>query len=186
VATSAKNDAHPRPYFLLTSDEHSSILRISRHHKGIFPQMLYFWNPGKKTRTGVCSRCRDRQTPIIFDEPGKGIVMLKEDEEKPVPTPQPEEGSKRGRTIRARYGEDYFHRIGTKGGNTLKEKRGSEYYRTIAEKGGKANMNKYGSSHFSEMGKRGGNTTRERQDADFYRRIGQKGGEARRRKKEEK
>src|SRR5579875_4116259 len=37
-----------RRWILLTSDEHSSILRISRHHKGIFSQMPYFWNPGKK------------------------------------------------------------------------------------------------------------------------------------------
>src|SRR6266568_4447395 len=75
--------------------------------------------------------------------------------------------SKRGNTVRDKYGDDYFRRIGKKGGNALKDKRGSEYYRSIAQKGGRANVVKYGPGHFSERGKKGGNTTRERRGSDF-------------------
>src|SRR5713226_9742169 len=105
--------------------------------------------------------------------------MLPEDDEKPVLTtedagtleaPLPVAAGRRrgGRTIRAKYGEDYYQRIGQKGGEVLKERRGSEYYRTIAQKGGNANVSKYGSNHFSEMGKKGGNATKQGQDPDFY------------------
>src|SRR6516164_4784225 len=101
--------------------------------------------------------------------------MLPEDEERPIPTAEDEEtpeaplsaaaGRRRGgNTIRAKYGEDYYRRIGQKGGEVLKERRGSEYYRKIARKGGNANVNKYGSNHFSEMGKKGGNATKQSQD----------------------
>jgi general stress protein YciG len=114
---------------------------------------------------------------------GKGSGMLPEGEEKTIPTSTSEAGHKRGNTVRNKYGEDYFQRIGRKGGTVLKERRGSEYYRTIAQKGGRANVSKYGSDHFSEMGKKGGNTTKERQDTDFYSRIGRLGGAAKRRNK---
>jgi len=92
----------------------------------------------------------------------------------------------RGATIREKYGEDYFQRIGSKGGTSLKEKRGREHYRAIARKGGMTNVNKYGPDHFSEMGKRGGNITKERQDADFYSRIGRMGGSAKHQNRENK
>jgi len=114
---------------------------------------------------------------------GKGIVMLPEDEEKPVPMSTSEAGRKGGSTVRDKYGEDYYRRIGKKGGTALKEKRGNEYYRTIAQKGGQSNVSKYGPDHFSAMGKKGGNTTKARQDPEFYSRIGRMGGAARRKKK---
>lgn len=114
---------------------------------------------------------------------GKGVGMLSEGEEKVTSMSRAEVSSKGKGTVREKYGEDYFQRIGKKGGTVLKEKRGREYYRAIAQKGGRANVSKYGSDHFSAMGKKGGNTTKERQDADFYSRIGRLGGAAKRRNK---
>lgn len=114
---------------------------------------------------------------------GKGLAMLSEDEERPVPISALESSRKGGSTIRERYGEDYYRRIGKKGGTALKESRGSEYYREIAQRGGQANVSKYDANHFSDMGKKGGNATKSSQDPDFYSRIGKMGGAARRRKK---
>src|SRR5437588_5840984 len=123
---------------------------------------------------------------------GKGLTMLAKGQEKPVPmsTSKAERKDRTGvinhaRTVREKYGEDYYQRIGKKGGAALKEKRGSEYYRSIAQKGGQANVNKYGTDHFSEMGKKGGNTTKERKGSDFYSRIGKMGGAAKRQKNKE-
>src|SRR5947209_20041118 len=111
--------------------------------------------------------------------------MLSGSEEELISTAKVEEGggvSKRGNTVRDKYGDDYFRRIGKKGGNALKDKRGSEYYRSIAQKGGRANVVKYGPGHFSEMGKKGGNTTRERRGSDFYKQIGKMGGSVKKQK----
>lgn len=116
---------------------------------------------------------------------GKGLDMSLDSEAQPVTMSTAEAGHIGGSTVRDKYGEDYFRRIGKKGGTSLKEKRGSEYYRTIAQKGGQANVDKYGPDHFSSMGKKGGNTTKERQDADFYSRIGRMGGTAKRQKSKE-
>jgi uncharacterized protein len=115
---------------------------------------------------------------------GKGLSgMLSEEEKNPVHLSTSDTNHQMSATVREKYGDDYYQRIGKKGGITLKQRRGSEYYRSIAQKGGQANVSKYGSNHFSEMGKKGGNATKENQDADFYSRIGKLGGAAKRQKK---
>jgi uncharacterized protein len=115
---------------------------------------------------------------------GKGVsVMVSEEEKKAMPMSTLDVSRKGGRTVRDKYGKDYYRRIGKKGGTALKKQRGSDYYREIAQKGGMANVTKYGVQHFSDMGKKGGNTTKSRQDPDFYRRIGKLGGAAKHQKK---
>src|SRR5215469_10048488 len=139
---------------------------------------------GGLTRTGkqaiLCSRSVQHLHSLFWRSAMTKKVDL---EVQNAPMTTSEAGRKGGTTVRDRYGEDYYRRIGKIGGTALKDKRGSDYYRDIAKKGGRANMTKYGPDHFAAMGKKGGNTTKERQSPDFYSRIGKLGGAAKRSKK---
>jgi hypothetical protein len=87
------------------------------------------------------------------------------DDTKPTPRKRgpvagTEEARRGGQAVRARYGHDFFARIGKKGGETVRREHGSEFY--------------------SEIGKKGGQSTKRRQGTEFYQAIGKKGGQANR------
>ena len=71
-----------------------------------------------------------------------------------------EEARRGGQAVRAKYGKEFFSRIGKKGGDTVRREHGSDFY--------------------AQIGKKGGDSTKQRQGADFYARIGKKGGESNR------
>src|SRR5207248_7630956 len=68
---------------------------------------------------------------------GKGLTKLAKGQEKPVPMSTSKADRKERSTVREKYGEDYYQRIGKKGGNDIKEKRGSDHYGYIAKNEGK-------------------------------------------------
>src|SRR5579884_2714894 len=72
------------------------------------------------------------------------------------PTAGTAEARRGGEAVRAKYGKEFFSKIGKKGGDTVRREHGSEFY--------------------AEIGRKGGETTKARQGADFYARIGKKGG----------
>ena len=72
-----------------------------------------------------------------------------------------EEARRGGEAVRAKYGRDFFSRIGKKGGDTVRREHGSDFY--------------------AQIGRKGGESTKSRQGPDFYARIGKKGGESNRR-----
>ena len=76
------------------------------------------------------------------------------------PTAGTAEARRGGEAVRAKYGRDFFAKIGKKGGDTVRREHGPEFYASI--------------------GRKGGETTKARQGADFYARIGKKGGESNR------
>lgn len=72
------------------------------------------------------------------------------------PTAGTAEARRGGEAVRAKYGRDFFAKIGKKGGDTVRREHGPEFYASI--------------------GRKGGETTKARQGTDFYARIGKKGG----------
>src|ERR1700685_4874884 len=68
---------------------------------------------------------------------------------------------KGGRTVKRKYGPEFYEAIGRKGGEATKLAHGHEFYELIGKKGGK----------------KGGEATRDRYGPAFYEEIGQKGGQ---------
>jgi uncharacterized protein len=58
------------------------------------------------------------------EQPGKGKMTVGE------------AGRKGGRTVKEKYGPDFYSEIGEKGGEAVKEKYGPEFYSEIGQKGG--------------------------------------------------
>jgi len=71
-----------------------------------------------------------------------------------------EEARRGGEAVRAKYGRDFYSRIGKKGGDTVSRQHGPDFYANI--------------------GRKGGESTKARQGNEFYARIGQKGGRSKR------
>lgn len=69
------------------------------------------------------------------------------------------EARRGGQAVRAKYGQEFYSRIGKKGGETVRREHGPDFY--------------------AEIGRKGGETTKRRQGAEFYAQIGKKGGQAR-------
>jgi uncharacterized protein len=67
-----------------------------------------------------------------------------------------DEAKRGGEAVRAKYGREFYSRIGKKGGDTVRREHGSEFY--------------------SQIGRKGGEMTKARQGTAFYARIGKKGG----------
>ncbi len=72
----------------------------------------------------------------------------------------PEPGSQKakhgGQAVRAKYGAEFYAKIGRKGGETVKEKRGPQFYAEIGKKGGESTKRQQGSAFYSKIGKKGG------------------------------
>ena len=66
-----------------------------------------------------------------------------------------EEARHGGQAVRAKYGPDFFARIGKKGGETMKQ-RGPAYFAEIGRKGGESTKRTQGAAHYSRIGKAGG------------------------------
>ena len=75
-----------------------------------------------------------------------------------------EQAKRGGNAVKAKYGSDFYARIGKKGGESVK-RRGPEFY--------------------AEIGRKGGESTKRSHGFDFYSRIGKVGGEAGKRGKKE-
>ena len=60
-----------------------------------------------------------------------------------------------GQAVKAKYGPEFFARIGKKGGATMKQ-RGPDYFAEIGRKGGEATKQKHGSALYARAGKAGG------------------------------
>ncbi len=76
------------------------------------------------------------------------------------PKPGTEAARRGGRAVSARYGHDFYARIGKKGGETVRREHGPDFY--------------------VQIGKKGGDSTKRNQGSEFYARIGKKGGQANR------
>ncbi len=48
------------------------------------------------------------------------------------------EARRGGEAVRAKYGRDFFAKIGKKGGDTVRREHGSEFYAQIGRKGGQS------------------------------------------------
>src|ERR1700737_1423184 len=90
-------------------------------------------------------RKQSRQKHIWGLRPEKEAPMPPESEEEPTPASSMAADFKKGKggnTVRDKYGEDYYRRIGKIGGQALKERRGSDYYRSIVQKGAQGKAGK--------------------------------------------
>lgn len=56
--------------------------------------------------------------------------------------------------LRAKYGADYYSRIGKRGGVNVREKLGSDFYSRIGTKGGETTLRRHGREQFRAMGKK--------------------------------
>jgi general stress protein YciG len=70
-------------------------------------------------------------------------------------------GEKGGKTVRDRYGHEFYEEIGKKGGQTVARERGHEFYEEIGRKGGETVAREKGPAFYSEIGHKGGQRVRE-------------------------
>ena len=71
-----------------------------------------------------------------------------------------------GMAVRAKYGHDFFARIGAKGGQTVRERRGPEFYATIGRMGGLTTRKNLGIKHYERIGRMGGLRAKKRAGQD--------------------
>ena len=71
-----------------------------------------------------------------------------------------------GMAVRAKYGHDFFARIGAKGGQTVRERRGPEFYATIGRMGGLTTRKNLGIKHYERIGRMGGLRAKKRTGRD--------------------
>lgn len=70
-------------------------------------------------------------------------------------------GVKGGRTTAARYGHEFYEKIGRKGGTVRKSQLGSEGYAELGRKGGQVRKAALGHEGYEELGRKGGQKVRE-------------------------
>lgn len=75
---------------------------------------------------------------------------------RPGPKPGTEAARRGGLAAAAKYGPDYYRRIGSAGGKAVREKRGSDLYVAIGKKGGDATKRNKGLEHYTRIGHIGG------------------------------
>jgi len=72
------------------------------------------------------------------------------------PQPGTPEAQKGGQSVRAKYGGEFFKKIGKKGGDTVKARYGQEFFEKIGKKGGETTKARHGIEFFERIGKKGG------------------------------
>ncbi len=68
-------------------------------------------------------------------------------------TPEARRG---GQSVRAKYGVEFYTKLGKMGGEAVKAQRGREYFAEIGRKGGRATKQNRGSEHYAQIGRQGG------------------------------
>ncbi|HEY1387573.1 MAG TPA: hypothetical protein VGF38_03435 [Ktedonobacterales bacterium] len=77
--------------------------------------------------------------------------------------PGSESARRGGMAVHAKYGSDFFARIGAKGGRTARERHGVEFYAEIGRRGGQTTRDKLGVAHYERIGRMGGLRTHKRE-----------------------
>ncbi|MBI2941615.1 MAG: helix-turn-helix domain-containing protein [Chloroflexi bacterium] len=138
------------------------------------------------TRTGY--RVAASEVERFIREGGMASGTLKEAGERHTMTEERKEmtvseaGRLGGNLVKAKYGNEFYRKIGQKGGMTVAEERGVEFYAAIGRKGGAAVRDARGADFYSEIGRKGGAAVRAKHGLGYYSRIGKVGGS--RKKKE--
>jgi len=113
-------------------------------------------------RRAILSHCG--HIPLIrydHDKQKERAEMAGKKSEPKPGTPQAKHG---GKSVKAKYGSDYYSQLGKKGGAAVKETYGSEHYSEIGKKGGTVTSERYGSEHYARIGAKGGNAGKQRPD----------------------
>lgn len=66
------------------------------------------------------------------------------------------EARRGGDAVIAKYGRDFFVKIGSKGGMTVARTLGADFYAAIGKKGGSETSRKHGAAFYAEIGRKGG------------------------------
>lgn len=106
----------------------------------------------------------------LFDEDDKAVS--------PQGMTVNEVGRRGGQATKAKYGSDFFRKIGRKGGRAMRKRAfGTDFYKELGKKGGSANRDKQGSDYYSKIGKKGGDALAAQvKGTDYYAKISRKGG----------
>lgn len=78
---------------------------------------------------------------------------------KPGPVAGTEQARRGGLVVKAKYGPDFYARIGKQGGEKMKQ-RGPAFFAEIGRKGGEATKRAHGFDFYSRIGKAGGEATK--------------------------
>lgn len=115
---------------------------------------------------GLGEQAPGKLTNHYRDEQGSTQMA---DETRPTPRKRgpvagTEEARRGGQAVRARYGQEFFARIGKKGGETVRREHGSAFYAEIGKKGGESTKRRQGSAFYQAIGKKGGQANRKAPD----------------------
>lgn len=76
------------------------------------------------------------------------------------PVPGSPAANRGGQAVRAKYGSQFFARIGKKGGSVVNARYGQAFYQTIGQKGGTSTRDRGGSAFYTAIGRKGGKSAR--------------------------
>jgi general stress protein YciG len=79
---------------------------------------------------------------------------------KPGPRAGTAQAKNGGLSVRERYGNDFYRRIGQKGGAAVRDRRGPRYFSDIGRRGGEATLQRLGAEHFERIGRLSAERTR--------------------------
>ena len=116
-----------------------------------------------RQRGAILGRCGRRPLVRYYHDQQKGISEMAVRKSEPTPgTPNARHG---GEATKAKYGTEYYSRLGKKGGAVVKETYGPDHYSEIGTKGGAVTNERHGNEHYSRIGAMGGNAGKRQPDA---------------------